>query len=284
VSLNARGPACALALAVASLLAPARAEAAEDRAACVEAYERAQQLRRVNDLVAARAELVRCEATCPRKFVTDCTVWRGEVESFLPTIVVTARTAAGAPAVIDDVFIDGRRVASPWRPLWLTPGEHVVRVQAGAGTGETRVALRAEEHGREVVVAIAPVEAASGAATASSAATATPPSAPGAAADARTGSRVPAYALIGGGALALAAASALGIFGHVERARLERTCSPACAPDDASGIRTAWLIAGGLAGAGAAALVLAWLVWPRGSSAAASLQLAPSSGALRLTF
>jgi hypothetical protein len=258
------------------------ARASGDRDACVEAYEGAQQLRRVNDLVVARDALLRCEATCPVKFASDCSAWRREVESFLPSVLVSAQEADGTPVDIGALFVDGRRVDPPPKtPLWLAPGNHVLRVHSERGSGELTVSLRAEEHDRQIVVVVRGPEAARPVTEAADSTT-RPRNSDGASSPSGR-SKVPSFALLGLGSAALATAGILTVAGHVERARLEQACSPDCTRDEVSAVRTTWWVAGALGVGGAAALAVAWLVWP-GSGSRSGLRVGPRNASFVTTF
>jgi len=54
---------------------------AQDKQACVSAYEEGQQLRKAGKLTSARARLLTCaQEGCPAVLRKDCTVWVAEVE------------------------------------------------------------------------------------------------------------------------------------------------------------------------------------------------------------
>jgi hypothetical protein len=112
---------------------------------CISAAEQSQEQRRDAHLRAARARLVLCARdTCPRAIQKDCKRWLGEVEAAMPTIVIHAVDASGgdivgARALVDGVRLDG---ALDGRAVAIDPGEHTLRVEAGAGSVEQRIVIR----------------------------------------------------------------------------------------------------------------------------------------------
>ncbi len=254
------------------LAVPGGSASAGERTACVDAYERSQALRRYNDLVGAREELLRCESSCPKRLASDCGTWRAEVERVLPNVVLTAKRADGRAIAIGSLVIDGRKIAAtPESPIWLTAGAHAIRVEADGASGELLLSLRPEEHARPVVVVHdgRPTD---------------PATAPDAARDQRAArplvpapvdspSRVPSYVIGGGGAAALLAGGVLSLLGHLERNRLETACAPNCDHAEVDAVRRTWLVGGALSIVGAAALVVAVVVWPARRDRSSSLRL-----------
>ena len=86
----------AVLVASAVMLSPELARADVTRAQCVEAYERAQYMRRESKLRGAREALLVCaQDSCPAATRGDCVPWLAEVERALPTIVIAARDERG---------------------------------------------------------------------------------------------------------------------------------------------------------------------------------------------
>src|SRR5687768_9589040 len=81
------------ALAVCVLTSASLASAAPDeKAQCVAASEKAQQLRNANKLSEAREQLAICgRSECPKLVVQDCTEWMKELIQSLPSIVPGAK-------------------------------------------------------------------------------------------------------------------------------------------------------------------------------------------------
>src|SRR5262249_13965446 len=82
---------------------------ADDKAACLQAASKGQRMRAQHDLVGARDQFRACAAAgCPAIVQRDCATWLTEVDKALPTVVVTAKDAAGADLVNVSVSVDGQ--------------------------------------------------------------------------------------------------------------------------------------------------------------------------------
>jgi hypothetical protein len=70
---------------------------------------------------------------CPRVVKRDCDRWIGEVESSLPTVVVTARDARGQDLVDVRVYFDDQLVTEhlDGKSITLDPGPHTMRCEVG---------------------------------------------------------------------------------------------------------------------------------------------------------
>jgi hypothetical protein len=85
---------------------------ADDKAACVDAYGKAQKLRGANQLVSAREQLRVCtQSTCPKFISRDCASWLVDVESRLPSVVLFAKDSSGAEVSQATVSMDGTVIA-----------------------------------------------------------------------------------------------------------------------------------------------------------------------------
>src|SRR5262245_12861574 len=94
---------------------------------CVASHLQNQKLRKQGKLSDAKKELLVCvQEGCPPPVRAECEGWLEEVESQMPTIVVSALDAAGKDTVEVSVSIDGRRVSDrlDGRPVPLDPGPH----------------------------------------------------------------------------------------------------------------------------------------------------------------
>jgi hypothetical protein len=218
-----------LALAAAVWSEAARAAPADVRA-CSAAHQEAQVLHNQGAVRQARARLAECATDrCPALVRKDCTEWAADWAKEQPTILVTA-SGANVHVVVDGASVDGENLG---RPIDVDPGEHRVRCvrSDGAeaeqtllvGSGERGVSVRCtfpEPQRREVLLRHDP-----------------PPP--------KAGSR------IGPGVVALGATSvvAMGVFtyfaltGLSKERDLEQTCGPRCAPSDADGVRSRYLVA-----------------------------------------
>ncbi len=118
--------AAALGLVVSSLV-PLAAHA-DEKAACVDAYGRAQSLRDANQLLGARDQLRVCARTVCTKFIAkDCAAWLVDVESRISSVVLTAKDASGADIGTATVSVDGKVIAQQL-------DGHAIEVDAGRHT------------------------------------------------------------------------------------------------------------------------------------------------------
>jgi hypothetical protein len=147
--------ACFLLLAVAMVLgsSPARAQNTD---ACVASYERAQELHQAGKFVEARVELLVCaQPSCPRLTTPDCTRWLREVDEGVPSIVVSAKDAAGRDVVDVRISIDGRAAVDrlDGKGILVDPGEHTLRYErANEAAIEQKILARQGEKNRLITV------------------------------------------------------------------------------------------------------------------------------------
>jgi hypothetical protein len=154
----------ALALAIATSMAWPGVARAADKAACLKAYESAQQDKNEGKLRSSREALLVCvEPECPDLLRKDCSSWLTEVERSMPTVVVTARS--GKSEVTDvRVWVDDALLAQALTgaALELDPGPRAFRIEApGYVPVERSITIRQGEKNRVINVELAPVEGAS---------------------------------------------------------------------------------------------------------------------------
>jgi hypothetical protein len=102
---------------------------ADDKVACVQAADAAQEQRTAARLRDARASLHICaREVCPPLVRSDCTRWLSEVETSMPTIVIRAESARGEDLSDVQVDLDDRRIADKLEglPIEVDPGQHVL--------------------------------------------------------------------------------------------------------------------------------------------------------------
>jgi hypothetical protein len=164
------------------ILAASSAQAEPTVRDCLLATETSISLRADHKLRAARAQLVICSApTCPAEVREECGHRLDEVNAALPTVVFTAKTAAGEELSRVKVTMDGEVVTDhlDGTALSLDPGSHPFTFEsAGApALSETMILHEGEKNRRELVVlgVLAPVAVA---ATIAPTATRDPPAAP----------------------------------------------------------------------------------------------------------
>jgi len=128
--------------AVSPALAPVPAAAQTSDAAalklqCVQASDKAQQLRVAGKLVQARDTLRTCvQDACPSVVREACSQWLNEVNASLPSIVIGAKDSDGKDILDLKVSIDGEVVSEHLggRALPIDPGRHKMRYEKADGT------------------------------------------------------------------------------------------------------------------------------------------------------
>jgi hypothetical protein len=132
-----------------------RANAADRVQECIQEHVEAQLLRNRGLLVAARARLLECaNPTCPALVRDECVTLSQEVESALPSVILSAVDQRGQPTPEPLVSIDGSPELVPLdgRSVMLDPGEHELHFQLpDGGTREVTVVLAESEHDRHVL-------------------------------------------------------------------------------------------------------------------------------------
>jgi hypothetical protein len=232
------------------------------RARCTAAYEQAQELRSEERLQAARAQLLICGASCPATFARDCATWLKEIDALIPTVRVVVRAPDGSEVGDARLSIDGQTVpVKPNESIAVEPGLRVFRfTRRGSVDTEVRVEVYAGERDHSVDVTLPAASPPSSSAPSSSPDRITPPVGSSASS---SGERVGSLVAGGIGAVALLAAGALAINGHLDRVSMESSCAPRCAEDDVAGIRTLWTASAVTAGVGLIALGVAIFLWPK---------------------
>ena len=110
---------------------------ADDKLACVQAADAAQEQRSAGQLKDARASLHACARdACPALVKGDCTRWLAEVEASMPTIVIRAQGPRGEDLTDVQVDCDGHRIAErlDGLPFDIDPGVHTLTYRRGAGS------------------------------------------------------------------------------------------------------------------------------------------------------
>ena len=117
---------------------------ADDKAACMSAYEQTQTLRKQGKVDAAREQAAACSRDVCAAFIrSDCAKWLVELKAPESSVVVTVRDAAGRPAASARVSLDG----APW------PAKLGVAAPVSAGTHKLVVEIDGEPpHAEDVVV------------------------------------------------------------------------------------------------------------------------------------
>ena len=209
--------------------------ASADQAACLNAYEQTQTLRKDGKPVAAKAQAQSCaQSTCPALLTKDCSKWVTELEAMIPTVVLDPRAPTGGLRADVRVKIDGNVVSEKidGRPLPVEPGAHTFTFEAdGALAVEQAVALKDGEKAKKITVTMLPAP--------------TPKA---------VERPIPlgVWVFGGGSVVALAVGAGFGISGLGKKSDLD-ACKPRCNPDDVDSLNTRFTVADLALGAGVVA-------------------------------
>jgi hypothetical protein len=263
-SLSSRVVRLSVALLLSLLAKPALAEAPR---ACVEAVERGQSLRDKVKLMQAKTAFLACAAsTCPEVIQRDCAQWIAELDTRIPTVIVTASDSAGKDVVYVRVLVDGEHfvdrldgIAVP-----MDPGIHVFRFEPANGPPleQTVVIREAEKYQKQHFTLPAPPLATALASPPTPSALLAPTLPPRVGQVASDGSGWKTGAIVAASIAGVAAGSfaGFGIAGAVDEQHLNDSCSPRCSPSSVDTDRHELQVADVSLGVGVAALAVAtWL-------------------------
>jgi hypothetical protein len=232
----------------------ARAAYADERAACIAAADRGQDLRDHRKLVSAREQFVACARdACPSAVRKDCIQWQADVESRLPTVVFVAHDDAGNELANVRVLVDGEPVTQKLdgASLNVDPGEHaVVFEQPPRKSASVRIIVHEGEKNRQVKAVLATDHAQPLPAP-------PPPATKPAPETSSSGSFAPAIAVGAGGVILLGGALALGFSARSDVSHLRDTCAGHCASSDVDAARRKLVFADVGIGLGVVALGIA---------------------------
>lgn len=116
------------------LTPPAEARA-DQKQECSAAYDATQSLRDEGKLLDARRQALVCSgAPCPAFVREDCTQWLSEIDAVVPTVVFTAKDAAGSNTLAVRVILDGRVLLDhlDGSAVAVDPGAHHVHFEIAA--------------------------------------------------------------------------------------------------------------------------------------------------------
>jgi hypothetical protein len=138
------------------LAAPASADDKDDKMACIDAASKGQTLRDQHKLVDAREALRVCaRKECPGAVWHACASWLADVETSLPTVVITAKDESGGDLFDVTVTLDGvpftKKLDGSSVPV--DPGPHTFHFQASAGPGVDRQVM-IKQGGKDQSVAV----------------------------------------------------------------------------------------------------------------------------------
>ena len=227
---------------------------ADDRAACLDAATRGQALRNAHHLVEARKQLRACaRADCPAVVQSDCARWLDEVEKAIPSVVLMAKSRAGADLVDVKVSMDGQLLVATLdgQAVAIDAGPHTFHFEeAGATSVDQRVVLNEGEQNHAIAVVLGPPGPSQEASQEPSPSRRSAPW------------KTVGWVLGGAGVVGLGVGTAFGLVAIGDNNSAHCNANKECQPGPLSDARTAarisdvGLIAGGLLLAGGAALVL----------------------------
>jgi hypothetical protein len=243
-------------LGVSLLAAPRFASATENADECADAYELAQSEQLAGRLFNARKDARLCTAKCPKRLATDCASWETRITAQIPSFVVHARGADGAPLAVE-VQVDGAPAApTETGAIEAEPGPHRLSIRRGRATVEAHVNLVAGARNQLVELTIADAPAA-----------APVPAGAAAPGPADEPHPIPTWRwILGGlGATTVAAGGAVSLSGEVLYFQLQSSCKPHCTTAQGDEVMQRWIIGGTVMGVGGA-IFLGALLWPSGAS------------------
>ncbi len=132
-----------------------KAASPSEKAACLQASELGQSLRKEGKLQDARDQLTACaDDRCPAVVKGDCTTWAAEVTAAIPSLIFVARDGSGQALTDVTVAVDGKAVpavGASAAPFNVDPGKHVVQFNRdGAAPIRVDVTLAANDKKHEV--------------------------------------------------------------------------------------------------------------------------------------
>ncbi len=222
----------------------AGAARADEKAACVAAYEDAQTLRSKSQLRAAHEKLLVCAAqTCPKVVFEQCAGWLDEVEKSIPTVNFAVTDEQGKDLVDVTVSFDGAvlKKGLDGKSIGVDPGPHKFKFESpGRAPIEQDVLVREGEKSRVIDATwkgVAKPGGGSGDATKGA----------GASGDAGPRAKLsPAFWVLGGvGVVGLGLFGTFGGLGLSQKSKDAGAggCAPRCTDAEVSSIRTKFIAA-----------------------------------------
>jgi hypothetical protein len=261
-----------------SFMASAHSAFAEAPKACIDAVESGQSLRDKVKLTRAKAAFLVCASSaCPEIIQRDCAQWLSELETRIPTVIVTAGDASGHDVVYVRVLVDGEPFADRLDGIAvpIDPGIHRFRLEPknGLAVEETVVIREAEKYQKQHFILPAAPPAAS-----------MPPVAQVVVSSDRGGYRTGAIVAAAVSGVAAGAFAGFGVAGAVDVHSLDQSCSPRCSASSVAGARLDLQIADVSLGVGVAALAVATWLYFEWRARPGPSQAAARWGALELRF
>jgi hypothetical protein len=130
---------------------------ADDKQVCSDGYEKSQSLRDDGKLLKSREQLRLCaRASCAAFITKTCTDWLSEVEQRIPSIVLSAKSGAGADLIDVRVTMDGVALTNnlDGRAVEVDPGAHTFVFESAGERVEERFAVKESAKGQLLSVTI----------------------------------------------------------------------------------------------------------------------------------
>ncbi len=267
--------------ALAALTLGSASARADEKQACLSAFEKAQQLRLEVKLRAAREQLLYCSRPeCPLLVRQDCSQWVTEVTSSLPSVVIAGRDANGNDVINVRVWIDGTVAADQLdgKPIILDPGLHKFKYETvGTGPIEEQVLVREGERNRPLTVKFSALNAEKkNNGDHDTGIDETPE---------KSGPPILAYTILGLGVVGLGAALYFDLKANSDAQGLRQSCAPNCKQEAVDDVERKYTFAGvslgvGIVGVGVGTvLLLTHRTGPAKTKASAwSLDVSPARG------
>ncbi|WP_394836834.1 hypothetical protein LVJ94_07985 [Pendulispora rubella] len=229
--------------------------------ACIDGADEGQSLRDEGKLRDARARFLSCaNSSCPGAIAKDCGTWLADVESRMPTVVVTAINAAGNDLVDVRVSVDGQPFLERLSGTEVTidPGPHRLRYEYTGVPSmppvEDNIVIYERQKGRALV---AKFQSATTEPPLAPASDASPVSSP------KRSAPIAAYVVGGVGLVALGSAAFFGLRGRSDYSDLDSTCgrTHSCAQSDIDAVKTKFTISDISLGLGVAAIGVAAVLY-----------------------
>jgi len=253
---------------------------------CDAAFSRARELADHGQLVKARSELEKCEASsCDDALRHRCMMRSDLLVEDIPTVVLAVTDEDGAPVENVRVSLDRVLIASKidGRAIPVDPGVHELTFYKGDDViARKKLVILQGQHNRVITASLRPETPHTVAAHTDDAG----PLRVTRAATPRRGSYVPSYLVLGLGATSIGGAALLTTWGRADNKRLA-DCTPNCPQASVDHIHRLYMGADISLGVGITAIAVgSWLAWRTHSHHALAVQptasgfLASFSGAL----
>ena len=137
-----------------------------DKAACVAAFEKGQDLQLDGKLIAARDELATCgHSACPTVVRDECSKVADRVNESIARVIIAVRDASGSDIVDARVLLDGEEFQDTidGRAREVDPGTHTVTIEIEGEPPITKqITVRESEKDRTITVELESGDAAGG--------------------------------------------------------------------------------------------------------------------------